>query len=156
MHTNSTGERIQQVRGHFKLSRKELIQIVKVNLSTISRIESDLQKPSDIFLDALMAKLLVNPDWVKTGNGDMLITPEEYIKKGIDILGIAMFGKGLVEILKVQEFSELKSLFTVFKMTGDLDPQLMAYLQYLIDKWRQGDENIRGWLKIQMDSVAKH
>jgi len=38
------------------------------------------------------------------------------------------------------------------KVTGKIDPQLMTYLCYILSKWQQGDENIRGWLKIQLDS----
>ena len=156
MHKDSIGQRIQKVREHFNLSRKEFIQVVKVNLSTISRIEADKQKPSDIFLDALMAQFLVNPDWVRTGEGNMLISSQEYITKGITVLGVEKFGEGLATIIKNPKFEELSSLLAINDMVAEnLDPQLATYLQYILNKWQQGDENIKGWLKIQLDSLSK-
>jgi len=155
MHNNSVGKRIQQVRAYFNLSRKEFIQIIKVNLSTVSRIETDIQKPSDIFLEAMLARLLVNPDWVKTGEGEMLVSPREYITKGIKIFGIQNFSNGLASILKDPDYIGLKAVEVINEMTTDnLDPRLINYLQYIITKWQQGDENIRGWLKIQLENIS--
>lgn len=33
---------------------------------------------------------------------------------------------------------------------GSIDPKLRAYLHYILDKWNQGDETVRGWLMIQL------
>jgi transcriptional regulator with XRE-family HTH domain len=150
------GNRVQQVREYFDLTRKQFIQIIKVDLSTISRIEAGKQGPSEVFLDALLARFLINPDWVKTGDGEMFITPEEHIINGIKFLGVQRYGEGLAKILKDQQFVELQSVVAVGEMAKDkLDPDLAAYFQSILNRWQQGDENIRGWLKVQMESVSK-
>ena len=51
--------------------------------------------------------ILANPDWIKTGEGEMLLTPENYMAKGITILGAQRFSEGLANILKDPQFAEL-------------------------------------------------
>jgi transcriptional regulator with XRE-family HTH domain len=141
------GKRVEQVREYFGLTRKQFIQIIKVNLSTVSRIEAGKQPPSEVFLDALLARFLVNPDWVKTGDGEMFVTAEEHMANGIKALGVQKYGQGLINILSDPQFTELQSVIAVSKMVkGNMDPKLGAYLQYILDKWNQGDETVRGWL----------
>ena len=156
MHKDSIGKRIQQVREHFKLSRKEFIQVIKVNLSTISRIEADKQKPSDVFLDALMARFLVNPDWVKTGEGDMLISLESYLQNVIEFLGKEKMAAGIVNLLKSQEFGDVKALAGLNKMLDSGIPDEVAkYLRYVIDTWNHGDEKTRHWVERQLEMAFR-
>lgn len=82
MQRTSPGQRIQEFREHLKLSRKDFTKEIGVSQATVSRIEADLLKPSDVFINAMMARFLANPVWIKTGEGKMLITPEEYIANG--------------------------------------------------------------------------
>lgn len=150
------GKRVQQVREYFNLTRKQFIQIIKVDLSTVSRIETGKQPPSEVFLDALMARFLVNPIWVKTGDGEMFISAKEYVLNGINLLGMKQLGEGLIEILKDPQFAELKSTFSIREIVKDkLDPNLEIYFQSILDRWQQGDENIRGWLKVELEGVLK-
>jgi transcriptional regulator with XRE-family HTH domain len=145
------GKRVQQVREYFNLTRKQFIQIIKVDLSTVSRIETGKQGPSEVFLDALLARLLINPDWVKTGEGEMFITSEEHMANGMKILGALKYGQGLLRILNDPQFSELQSIVAIGdEIKESIDPKLAAYLQYILDKWHQGDETVRGWLMIQL------
>jgi transcriptional regulator with XRE-family HTH domain len=145
------GKRVEQVREYFGLTRKQFIQIVKVNLSTVSRIEAGKQPPSEVFLDALLARFLVDPDWVKTGDGEMFITAEEHMANGIKALGVKKYGQGLMNVLREPQFAELQSLVAFGEVTKEsIDPKLQAYLQYILDKWHQGDETVRGWLMIQL------
>ncbi len=145
------GKRVEQVRDYFGLTRKQFIQIVKVNLSTVSRIEAGKQPPSEVFLDALLARFLVNPDWVKTGEGEMLITAEEHMANGIKALGVKKYGQGLKNVLREPQFTELQCLMALGEMSqGSIDPKLQAYLHYILDKWNQGGETVRGWLMIQL------
>ena len=147
MHKNSIGNRVQQAREHFKLTRKQFVQVINVHLSTVSRIETDVQAPTDLFLDALMARFLVNPDWILTGEGEMLLSPEEYIEKGITILGGQKFSEGLANVLNNPQFAEFQSSVTMSNsIKEDLDTDLKEVLQLVSKLWRQGDERSREML----------
>jgi transcriptional regulator with XRE-family HTH domain len=156
MNENSPRERIIQFRNFLGQSQEEFSKEFGMSQSNISKIESGLVEVSDTLLYALMGRFAANPEWFKTGEGEMFLSSKEYLCNGIVSLGAEKIGEGLVEILKDPAYGELKSLIAVGEMVKEkLDPDLAAYLQYILNKWQQGDENIRGWLKIQLDSVSK-
>lgn len=151
MKNDSISARIKQLREQFGLKQGVFSDQLRMSQTHVSRIEKGKVPPSKSFLNALKREFGINPDWIMTGEGEMFIPPEEYIIADIQKLGIHKFSEGLTKILKDPEFAELRSLMAVSEMvTGDLDPQLTIYLQYILNKWRQGDEDIRGWLRIQM------
>ena len=155
MKNDSASERIKQLREQFGLKQGEFSDQLRMSQTHLSRIEKGKVPPSKSFLNALKGEFGINPDWIMTGEGEKLVPPEEYIVAGIKKLGIYKFCEGLTKVLKDPEFAELRSLVAVRElMTGDLDPELAAYLQYILNKWQQGDENIQGWLKIQLDSIS--
>jgi transcriptional regulator with XRE-family HTH domain len=151
MEQNSIGKRITFLREHFGLKRKEFIKITNSSNAAISRLERDKAVPSENFLNALMVHFLADPDWIKTGEGEMLLTPEKYMDKGISIMGAQKFSEGLKNILKDPRFAEFQS-YVISKeiMQGNQGHDLEAYLQYILGKWYQGDETVRGWLMIQL------
>ncbi|HBF39130.1 MAG TPA: hypothetical protein DDW50_17655 [Firmicutes bacterium] len=58
----------------------------------------------------------------------------------------------MAEIFEDPANKELKSFIAIEKLIKDkLDPKLMSYFQYILNKWQNGDENIRGWLNIQLE-----
>jgi transcriptional regulator with XRE-family HTH domain len=138
------GRRVKQVREYFHLTRKQFIQIIKVDLSTVSRIETGKQGPSEVFLDALLARFLINPDWVKSGEGEMFITSQEHIANGIKFLGVQKYGQGLVKILDDQQFAELQSFVAMNKFKKEnFNDDLQELLQQVLNLWQQGDERTR-------------
>ncbi len=156
MNNLTPGDRVRQLRKHFKLTQEVFSEAIGMTAGNVSKIEKNEVSPTNSFLNAIKIRFSCNPNWIKTGEGEMFITPEEYIADGIKFLGVQKYGQGLLKILKNPQFAELQSVVMVKEMiTGDLDPQLIDYLQFILTKWRQGDENIRGWLKIQVDNVSK-
>jgi transcriptional regulator with XRE-family HTH domain len=150
------GDRVKQFRKHFKLTQKAFSQEIGMTRGNITKLENNIIPPSKAFLKAVKERFAGNPDWIKTGEGEMFIGPEEYIANGIKFLGVQKYGEGLTKILKDPQFTELQSMVAVGEMVKDkLDPDLAAYFQSILNRWQQGDENIRGWLKVQMESVSK-
>jgi transcriptional regulator with XRE-family HTH domain len=154
MQNASSGQRIQLFREHLKLSRKDFTAEIGVSQATVSRIEAGLLKPSDVFINAMMGRFAANPDWIKTGEGNMFIAPEEYIANGIKLLGAQRFSEGLAKVLKDPRFEELQVLVAVGEMLqGSLDREIEKYLKYIVDTWQQGDEKMKNWLMVQLEKA---
>ena len=101
----------------------------------------------------MMAQFAINPDWITTGEGEMFLSAEEYLNNGIRLLGKQKIDQQLIKLCNDPQFSELQEMVAVGNGKGDLDPKLEAYLQYIIKKWRQGDQAVQSWLLIQL-SIA--
>lgn len=155
MNNLTPGERVRQLRKHFKLTQLVFSEAIGMTHGNVSKIEKNEVSPTNSFLNAIKIRFSCNPDWIKTGEGEMFITPEEYIADGIKFLGLQKYGQGLKKILKDPQFAELQSIVSIGEMiTEDLNPQLIDYLQFILTKWQQGDEDIRGWLKIQIEGIS--
>lgn len=145
MELNTTGKRIRFLREHFRLERLQFIEIINSSPSTISRLEGDQGSgPSENFLNALKINFLANPHWIMTGEGDMFIPPEEYIDKGIEILGNERFSAGIINILKDPRYQKLQSFIKMDDISEEkIDEPLLLFLQQMAQIWAQGDERLR-------------
>jgi transcriptional regulator with XRE-family HTH domain len=154
MNDKSIGERVLQFRRHLGLSQKEVSEAINMSRSNISKIEKNLLEPSNAFLATLKEQFAANPDWIITGKGEMFISPQEYIINGVKLLGPQRFSEGLTSILRDPSFSEFYSQIRLDEMVRknlDQDQDLIAYLQHIVNLWRQGDERTRIWLIVQLE-----
>lgn len=146
------GERVIEFRKHLKLSQETLGEAINMSRGNISKIESGKLEPSKGFLYAMKNCFAANPDWIKTGEGDMFIAPEEYIANGVKLLGAQRFSEGLGKVLKDPGFAELQALVAVWEMVqGSLDREIEGYLRYILSTWQHGDERMRNWLMVQLE-----
>jgi hypothetical protein len=144
MHLDTPGKRVQFLREHFGLDKPKFVKILGSSLATIYRVEGDHGKgPSENFLNALKVNFLANPDWIKTGEGDMFIEPEEYLDKGIEILGNERFSKGIISVLKDPRYAELQAFIKMEDIGDKIDGELRAFLLQMIRLWKQGDKRLR-------------
>jgi transcriptional regulator with XRE-family HTH domain len=145
MELNTSGKRIRFLREYFELERSQFIEIINSSSSTISRLEGDQGSgPSENFLNALKINFLANPDWIMTGEGDMFISPEEYMDKGIKILGNERFSAGIINILKDPRYEKLQSFIKMENLTEEkIDDELRVFLQQMAQLWKQEDERLR-------------
>lgn len=154
MHKKDLGDRLEQVRNHFDLSQTKFSSAIGMSQGNYSKIEAGEVKASDTLILAIMNRFAVNPDWIKTGEGEMLIAPEEYIANGIKILGAQRFCEGLSKVLKDPQFAELQALMALGELVkGSLDGEFEPYLRYIVDTWRNGDEKMRNWLVVQLEKA---
>lgn len=145
MNLDTTGKRIQFLREHFGLSKPQFIEILNSSSATIYRLEGDKGSgPSENFLNALKLNFLANPDWIMTGEGDMFISPEEYIDKGIKILGNERFSAGIINILKDPRYEKLQSFIKMENVAEEkIDDELRVFLQPMVQLWKRGDERLK-------------
>ena len=150
------GERVRQFREHFGFTQEKLGEIIGMSRGNISKIEKDLLPPSNAFLNALKDRFAANPIWIKTGEGEMWISPESYLSRGIELLGKEKMAVGIVNLLKDSEFGKLKALVGLNKITDSSMPEEIAkYLRYVIDTWNHGDEKTRHWLEMQLEMAFR-
>ena len=69
---NTTGERINDLIGHFKLSKNGFAQRLNVSSTVINGIVKDDHKPGSKILDAIKREFPnVSTDWLLSGDGEM-------------------------------------------------------------------------------------
>ncbi len=150
------GERVKQFREYFGYTQEKLGEIIGMSRGNISKIEKDLLPPSNAFLNALKDRFAANPNWIKTGEEDMWISPESYLSRGIELLGKEKMAAGIVNLLKSQEFGDVKALAGLNKMLDSGIPDEVAkYLRYVIDTWNHGDEKTRHWMERQLEMAFR-
>jgi transcriptional regulator with XRE-family HTH domain len=138
------GERVKFFREHFGLSQREFGKAFDMSRGNISKIESGEIGLSNACLFGMMYSYGANPHWIKTGEGEMFITAKDYVMNGIKVIGIKQFGKGLVEIFKDPQFSELHSYIAIDNtIKENLSDDLAETLQQVSKLWQHGDERTR-------------
>ena len=153
MTKESLNSRIRFIRDYLKRNQIDFSAEIGMSQSEYSKIELGKVKPSRTVLYAMMAQFAINPDWITTGEGEMFLSAEEYLNNGIRLLGKEKIAQQLIKLCNDPQFLELQEMMAVGNGKGDLDPKLEAYLQYIIKKWRQGDQAVQSWLLIQL-SIA--
>ncbi|HBF39924.1 MAG TPA: hypothetical protein DDW50_21795 [Firmicutes bacterium] len=144
MDIESAGKRVRHLREHFGLNQSQVSEEIGLAQSVISAIEKDKHEPSIRFLNAMMLRFGANPEWIMTGEGEMFIAPEEYIARGIELLGPALMSQGFANVLKDSRFTEFQSFLDMDKLNLEsVNDELEEFLQQAAEVWYQGDGRIR-------------
>jgi len=152
---NEIGKRIQEFRAKLGLNQGEFSREIKISQTTVSRVESGEKKPSKAFLNAMMVRYAVNPDWILTGEGAMFTRAEDYIIKGLDLFGEKEMSVGLNKILKNPRFAKFRLLLEADELVGnEIDDELGAYLLYIINNWREGERK-QHWVMGQLEMAFR-
>lgn len=152
---NEIGKRIQQFRKKLGLNQGEFSREIEISQTTVSRVESGEKKPSKAFLNAMMVRYAVNPDWILTGKGAMLSSAEDYIIKGIELFGEKEMSVGLAKVLDNPRYAKFHMLLKAHDLVEDeIDDELAAYLVYIIKNWREGERE-QHWVMRQLEMVFR-
>lgn len=126
----------------------ELARKTGIPKSTIYTILSGASTPSKATISLISKTLNVNPEWLKTGNGEMFLK-EEDVKQSIYFPVIAKVGtefpqnRSQVEILEYILFPTLMNLdknkYFVVKMNGDSMSPTLRDGDYVIAKYHFND-----------------
>lgn len=73
--------RFRKMRESLNLKQTEFAEPLGIDRSYIAAIENGSRKPSEQLLRHLSLEYGVSVTWLKTGEGEMFITPEEALKK---------------------------------------------------------------------------
>ncbi|NLY90467.1 MAG: helix-turn-helix transcriptional regulator [Firmicutes bacterium] len=152
---NGIGKRIQQFREKLGLNQGEFSREIKISQTTVSRVESGEKKPSKAFLNAMMVRYAVNPNWILTGEGAMFTRAEDYILKGLELFGEKEMSVALTKILKNPQFAKFRLLLEAGELVSDdIDEELAAYLLYIIKNWREGERK-QHWVMGQLEMAFR-
>ena len=81
--------RIKEIRKHMHLSQTEFGRKIGVTIGVIRNLETGTTTLTQPLFDLLCSTYNVNPEWLRTGNGDMFIKPDNdslsYIKNEYDL-----------------------------------------------------------------------
>lgn len=149
---DSVGARIIAFRKSLGMERKDFAPEINMSLSNLSKLERNLIKPSKGFLKAMMLYFGVSSEWLLTGEGEIYITAEEYISRGIELLGSEKMSLGLKNILKGPNFAKFQAMVLAGDIIkNDISDEIADYIQYIITTWSHGDEKTRNWLEMQLE-----
>lgn len=143
------GERVKFLRSHLKLTQQEFANALDVDQGHIAGIEKGSKNPSKPLQKVICFTFYVNDIWLKTGEGEIFISPEETIKNQI-----ARFGKrAIIDAYKsvVADDDSAGSCSHRDCTTNIKNPELHRMVKTLHDIWATGDERLKSWAAIQFD-----
>ena len=117
-------ERIKQVRLSAKLSQTEFAEKILVSRSAVCKMESGENSPSEQTVKLICQEFNVNGEWLRTGNGEMLVelSKDEQISAmlgEIQRLGDENFKYRLVSALCKLSESDWTALENLVDMISD-------------------------------------
>lgn len=78
------GTRFRQMREYAGLSQKETGRLFGMNQSNIARIEKGIVSPNMAICDYFHTRYYINMNWLITGEGEMVLPPEDIDPKNVD------------------------------------------------------------------------
>lgn len=116
-------DRIKRIRSENHLSMESFGKKIGISKSSVSLLESGKNSPSDQTILLICREFSINEEWLRTGNGEMLIDyPEDEIAKLVTDL--------LMDGQDNTLYSMILSIMTVYKKSS---PAAQAALNDLID-----------------------
>lgn len=119
---DTLNERIKTVRKNLGLSQKDFAEKIGISQRSVSWGEQPGNNVPDITIKALCMAFRVNEDWLRNGNGEMLLdfTEDEFTKAANMLSKDAFVRSLIVEYWKLDE--ENKKLFRNFihKLSDDM------------------------------------
>jgi len=144
----SFGDRLKQLRTYLDLSQEDFARLLAISQKHISQLEKENKKPSEQLIKLISLRLNTPEVWLKTGEGEMFISPEESLKNIMARLGERTFLDAISNIMKEHGLAMAAIRPSHHAETGD--PDLDRILNTIYDLLATNDNDIKGWLKIQL------
>jgi len=142
-------ERFKKARKALKLTQDDFAKPLGINRSYVASIENGSREPSDTLLKLIEHEHRLSVTWLKTGEGEMFISPEESLKSQLARMGERAFMEAVSNIMKEKGLAVAGGRQNQRAETGD--PELDRMINILYDLWTAGNENLKGWTKVQFD-----
>ena len=101
--TQSMNERIRELRKHLKLTQQEFADRLGIPRNNIAGYETGKRSPSEAAIALICKEFGVNPDWIRSGKGDMLLKKPD---NAFDYL-INEYGLTRKEAVLIEKFAEM-------------------------------------------------
>lgn len=149
MGKDTIGNRIKTIRKLLNLTQESFATALGIDRGHIANIENDSRQPSESLFRHICLKYCVSEAWLKTGEGDMLVSPENIYATHVAVLGQQTVINAFLNIMK--ECSTGWPLVQQLHRPALNDPNFKRIIDALYDLWNAGDENLKGWAVIQFD-----
>lgn len=140
------GERIREARKALKLTQEQFAAPLAITRGYIASIENGLQEPSESLLRLISHVWGISIAWLKTGQGDMFISPEELVSDTVKRVGERVAVDAFTRVM-AQRGVVVREAPASHCASGD--PELDRMLRELRDLWLTADEDMKGWIKVQ-------
>lgn len=140
------GHRIRIIRSQLNLSQADFAAPLGVDRGHISGIETGSRYPSEPLMKLICFVYGVNEAWLKTGEGEMFVPPEEALEKLMARYGEQAYKNAYHMVFNSSSSSQL---IRETKESYQLDPDLEKMIDLLKFIWASGDEELKAWAKVQ-------
>lgn len=152
------GERIKLLRNSLKLTQQEFANALDTDQGHIAGIEKGSKNPSKHLQKVICHTFYVNDIWLKTGQGDMFISPEDSLKKIMAYYGEQAIIDALRRIqIPLEASTEIIDVTGYTRRAYDNEPELKRMVDALHTIFSAGDEKLKNWASVQFDiAIPKH
>ena len=143
------GKRIKELRTYLNLTQAQFAKPLGVDRGHIAGIETGSRNPSEPLIKLIHFIYCVNDTWLKTGKGEMFISPEDALKSLTARFGEQAVLKAFKNIMKEHGMAVAAGRQAPRPDTGD--PDLDRLIDILYDLWTSGNSDMKGWIKVQFN-----
>lgn len=92
------GDRLRRIRKTLGLSQKKFGDCLGISQKHVSQIEKETREPSEQLIKHLCLHYFTSENWLKTGEGEMFISPQDALKSVKERFGEHVFQKVIIEM----------------------------------------------------------
>ena len=78
--------RIRKLRNELGLNQRDFAKRIDVGASTLAMFETGDRVPKDIHINRICQEFGANEKWLRTGNGEMFLSPEDEVAEQVSHL----------------------------------------------------------------------
>jgi transcriptional regulator with XRE-family HTH domain len=120
----------------------------------ISQIEKGTREPSEQLLKHICLRFFTSENWLKKGEGEMFVSPEEVIKNQIARFDERAVIDAFCLIMKEHGLNVPAALTSAARESAapyTTEPELARMINVLEAIWYSGDERLKGWASVQFE-----
>jgi len=145
----SVGERLFLLRKSLNLTQAQLGEQLGISQKHISQIEKGNRVPSEQLIKHVALRYNTSESWIKTGAGEIFLTPQEVLTNNIAQFGEQAILKAINYVMREQGLAIVAGRPGNRSDTGD--PDFDRLVNILYDLWSTGDDKFKGWIEIQFN-----
>ena len=143
------GVRIKELRKALKLTQEQFATRLKIKKGYLSNLEKEIRQPSDQLVKLMSLEYTCSENWLKTGEGEMFVSPEETLKKIMARYGEQTINEIFRNIIKTTSLDKTDPAFS--RRVYDKDPELKRMIDILYLIFTSDDERLKAWASVQFD-----
>lgn len=143
----SISDRLLKARKALNLTQADFAFPLGIDRGYVSTLEHGSREPSVTLIKLIKHEHGISDTWLKTGEGEMFISPEEVLKSQKARFGERAFMEAVNNIMK--ENGLAMAAGRPAHRPAASDPDLDRMLNTLYDLWTTSDDDMKGWIKVQ-------